>query len=116
MRYISTRGQAPVLSFEDVLLAGLARDGGLYLPETWPQFSPEKIASFAGLPFHTLAAEVIAPFAEGEISRAQIEGMAAEAYATFGHAAVAPLVQIAPNTFVLQLFHGPTLAFKDVAM
>lgn len=116
MRYISTRGQAPVLSFEDVLLAGLARDGGLYLPETWPRFAPDQIAGFAGLPFYKLAAEVIAPYAEGEISKAEIERMAAEAYSTFGHAAVTPLVQIDTNTFVLELFHGPTLAFKDVAM
>ncbi|MGL4242636.1 MAG: threonine synthase [Beijerinckiaceae bacterium] len=116
MRYISTRGEAPALSFCDAVLAGLARDGGLYLPETWPVLAPETIASFAGKPFHEVAVEVLKPFVDGEISDSELHAMAREAYAMFGHAAVTPLVQIAPNTFVLELFHGPTLAFKDVAM
>lgn len=116
MNYISTRGEAPLLGFEDVVLAGLARDGGLYVPETWPTLSPEKIASFAGMPFADVAAEVIAPFTGGAITRDELRAMAADAYSGFGHSAVTPLVQIGPNRFVLELFHGPTLAFKDVAM
>ncbi len=116
MRYISTRGLAPALGFEDVMLAGLARDGGLYVPETWPQVSRETIAGFAGRPFHEVAVDIIEPFAGGAIARADLAAMAKAAYATFGHPAVTPLVQIAPDTWVLELFHGPTLAFKDVAM
>jgi threonine synthase len=116
MRYISTRGTAPALSFCDAVLAGLARDGGLYLPEIWPVLSKEAIASLAGKPFHEVAVEVLKPFVDGEISDADLRSMARDAYATFGHPAVTPLQQIAPNTFVLELFHGPTLAFKDVAM
>lgn len=116
VNYISTRGRAPVLGFEDVLLAGLARDGGLYLPETWPQLPAETIASFAGRPFAEVATEVIHPFTGGALSRAQLQAMAHAAYGSFGHAATTPLVQIDPRTFVLELFHGPTLAFKDVAM
>ena len=116
MKYISTRGEAPVLSFEDVVLAGLARDGGLYLPETWPRMSPAEIAALAGRPFHEIATAVIAPFAAGSIDRAELADMAHDAYAAFGHPAVTPLVQVAPNRFILELFHGPTLAFKDVAM
>ncbi len=116
MQYVSTRGEAPVLGFEDVLLAGLARDGGLYVPQSWPQLSSETIAGLAGQPFHEVAATVIAPFLGGALSRDALREMAADAYAGFGHPATTPLVQIAPGTFVLELFHGPTLAFKDVAM
>jgi threonine synthase len=116
MRYISTRGEAPALSFSDAILAGLARDGGLYLPETWPVLSNETIASFAGRPFHEVAVEVLKPFVDGEIAEADLLAMARDAYASFGHPAVTPLQQIDRNTFVLELFHGPTLAFKDVAM
>ena len=116
MRYISTRGEAPVLGFEDAALAGLARDGGLYVPETWPTFSHDEIADLAGRPYHEVAVAVMAPFVGDAISREQLLAMAADAYASFGHAAVVPLVQIAPGRFVLELFHGPTLAFKDVAM
>ncbi|MEQ1647728.1 MAG: threonine synthase [Hyphomicrobiaceae bacterium] len=116
MRYVSTRGQAPTLGFEDVLLTGLARDGGLYLPQAWPTFSADKIAGFAGQPFDLVATDVVDALAGGAIPRDELARMAREAYATFGHAAVTPLVQIAPNRFVLELFHGPTLAFKDVAM
>jgi threonine synthase len=116
MRYISTRGEAPVLTFTEAILAGLARDGGLYLPERWPVLDAATIAGFAGRPFHEVAVEVLAPFTGGEIAPAALRRMAAEAYASFGHEAVTPLVQIAPDTFVLELFHGPTLAFKDVAM
>ena len=115
-RYISTRGEAPTLGFCDVMLTGLARDGGLYVPEVWPQLSPETIAGFFGRPYWEVAVEVIRPFVGGEISDADLGRMANEAYATFRHPAVVPLDQIGPNQFVLELFHGPTLAFKDVAM
>ena len=115
-RYISTRGEAPVLGFCDVMLAGLARDGGLYVPEVWPQLSAETIAGFFGRPYWEVAVDVIKPFTAGEISDADLGRMANEAYATFRHPAVVPLDQVGPNQFVLELFHGPTLAFKDVAM
>src|SRR5436309_3331877 len=115
-RYISTRGEAPVLGFCDVMLTGLARDGGLYVPEVWPQLSPEPIAGFFGKPYWEVAVDVIKPFAAGEISDAELGRMTNEAYATFRHPAVVPLSQTSPNQFMLELFHGPTLAFKDVAM
>ena len=116
MRYVSTRGEAPALNFVDVTLAGLARDGGLYVPETWPTLSPDAIAALAGRPYAEVAVEVIAPFVGDAISRADLSRMAHEAYGTFRHPAVTPLVQIADNNFVLELSHGPTLAFKDLAM
>lgn len=116
MKYISTRGEAPVLEFQDVLLQGLARDGGLYLPETWPTFDAATIAGFAGKPYADVALAVIRPFVGTSIKEADLKRMIDEAYAGFRHSAVTPLVQIAPNRFVLELFHGPTLAFKDVAM
>ena len=115
-RYISTRGEAPLLGFCEVMLTGLARDGGLYVPETWPQLSAETIASFFGRPYWEVAVDVIRPFTANEISDADLGCMANEAYATFRHPAVVPLKQMAPHLFVLELFHGPTLAFKDVAM
>jgi len=114
--YLSTRGEAPKLGFCDVMLTGLARDGGLYVPEIWPQLRPETIASFFGRPYWEVAVEVIKPFVAGDISDADLGRMTNEAYATFRHPAVVPLDQIGPNQFVLELFHGPTLAFKDVAM
>lgn len=116
MTYISTRGEATLPTFEEVLLAGLARDGGLFVPETWPAFTPERIASFAGKPFAEVAAEVMAPFVGASIGKAELAAMARDAYGRFGHPAVTPLVQIDRNRWVLELFHGPTLAFKDVAM
>jgi threonine synthase len=116
VKYISTRGTAPVLGFEDVLLTGLARDGGLYVPRTWPQQSHDQISKLAGRPYHDVAFEVMVPFVGGEVPDAELRKIMMEAYATFGHPAVAPLVQIAPNDWVLELFHGPTLAFKDIAM
>src|ERR1700712_5855536 len=115
-RYISTRGEAPALGFCDVMLAGLARDGGLYVPEAWPQLSPETIAGFFGRPYWEVAVDVIRPFVAGDIEDADLGRMANEAYATFRHPAVVPLDQVGPNQFLLELFHGPTLAFKDVAM
>jgi threonine synthase len=116
MRYVSTRGEAPVLGFSDALLAGLARDGGLYVPEEWPSFSAADIRAMRGLTYADLAVRVLEPFLGGEIDRKTFAGIAREAYASFRHEAVCPLVQIGHNRFVLELFHGPTLAFKDVAM
>lgn len=116
MRYISTRGEAPDLSFADALMAGLARDGGLYIPQSWPTFSKLSIASLAGRPFHEVAVEVLKPFVGEAIPAAVLGDCARAAYASFGHPAVTPLVQTGTNDFVLELFHGPTLAFKDVAM
>lgn len=116
MKYSSTRGEAPVLGFSDVLLQGLARDGGLYLPETWPAFDADTIASFAGKSYQHVALEVIRPFVGDAIPEAKLKAMIDEAYSGFRHPAVTPLVQTGSNTFLLELFHGPTLAFKDVAM
>lgn len=116
MRYVSTRGEAPVLSFSDALLAGLARDGGLYVPEAWPTLTPDQIAALAGKPYAAVAKAVIAPFVADALPERALDLMIADAYAGFRHPAVAPLVQVGPNRFVLELFHGPTLAFKDVAM
>ena len=116
MRYISTRGQAPALNFEDVLLAGLATDGGLYVPENLPRFTQEEIASWAGLPYYELAFRVMRPFVTGSIPDADFKKILEETYAAFSHAAVAPLRQLNGNEWVLELFHGPTLAFKDFAL
>ena len=116
MQYVSTRGEAPPLGFVDVTLAGLARDGGLYVPESWPKLSPQDIAGFAGRPYAEVAVEVIRPFVGNTISEVDLSRMAREAYGTFRHPAVVPLVQLGPGSFLLELFHGPTLAFKDVAM
>ena len=116
MQYVSTRGEAPPLGFIDVTLAGLARDGGLYVPETWPRLSPQTIAGFAGRPYAEVAVEVIRPFVGAAISEAELSKMATEAYGAFRHPAVAPLTQLNASSFLLELFHGPTLAFKDVAM
>ena len=116
MKYVSTRGSAPALGFADVLLAGLAEDGGLYVPETWPTLSAETFAGFAGRPYAEVAHAVIAPFVGGEIAEADLKAMCDGAYAGFRHPATAPLVQLAPGEWVLELFHGPTLAFKDFAM
>jgi threonine synthase len=116
VRYVSTRGEAPPLGFMDVTLAGLARDGGLYVPESWPRLSAETIASFAGKPYAEVAVEVIRPFVGDTISEAELSRLAREAYGTFRHPAVVPVAQFGAGTFLLELFHGPTLAFKDVAM
>ncbi|WP_027053462.1 threonine synthase [Mesorhizobium erdmanii] len=116
MQYVSTRGEAPALGFSDAVLAGLARDGGLYVPREWPRFSPSEIRAMRGLAYPDLAIRVLSPFLDGEIPAPVFERLVREAYATFRHEAVCPLVQTGPNTFVLELFHGPTLAFKDVAM
>ncbi len=116
LRYVSTRGQAPVLDFADVLLTGLAADGGLYVPETWPILSKSEIAALAGMSYAQAAERIMAPFVGASIEPQALKAMIADAYAQFRHPAVAPLVQIGPNDWILELFHGPTLAFKDVAM
>ena len=116
MLYISTRANAPALGFRDAILAGLARDGGLYLPQSWPVIASGKIRDFATMPYAEIAKEVLAPFTGDEIATADLSKMIDEAYATFRHPAVTPLVQTGPADWILELFHGPTLAFKDVAM
>jgi threonine synthase len=116
MRYLSTRGQAAPRDFEAVLLAGLAEDGGLFLPETWPELSPAAWRALRGLPYAELAARLIQPFAGPALGFEDLSRMTAAAYAGFGHPAVAPLVQLDARVFALELFHGPTLAFKDMAM
>jgi threonine synthase len=116
LRHISTRGEAPILGFAEVMLAGLARDGGLYVPEAWPQLDPAAIAGFAGRPYAEVAVEVMRPFVGDAIGETDLARMAREAYGDFRHPAVAPLTQLGANTFALELFHGPTLAFKDLAM
>jgi len=116
MKYISTRGKAPVLEFEDVLLTGLASDGGLYVPESLPFYSKEEIASWAGLSYTELAYKIIQPFVGKAIPENDLKKIIDETYSVFRHPAVTPLVQIGHNEWVLELFHGPTLAFKDVAL
>jgi threonine synthase len=116
MRYVSTRGEAPSLDFVDVMLAGLARDGGLYVPERWPVLDRASIEGFAGKPYAEVVVEVIRPFVGDGIAEADLARMTREAYGNFHHPAVAPLTELNPNLFVLELFHGPTLAFKDLAM
>jgi threonine synthase len=116
MKYVSTRGEAPELGFRDVILAGLARDGGLYVPEKWPQLTHEQITAMAGQSYAETAKTVLKPFVQGEIADDAFEAMVDAAYSSFRHEAVAPLVQLGSNHWVMELFHGPTLAFKDVAM
>ena len=116
MKFVSTRGEAPALPFEGVLLAALARDGGLYIPEAWPRLDPDAIAGLAGLDYADAAYRIMRPYLEGDPCLADLESVLEEAYGSFHHPAVAPLRQIAPNTFILELFYGPTLAFKDLAM
>ncbi|MBU6448921.1 MAG: threonine synthase [Rhodospirillales bacterium] len=116
MRYVSTRGQAPELDFAGVLLAGLAADGGLYMPAAWPRFSAAEMKALRGLPYPELAAKIIAPFAAGSIGEAELLEMCHRAYAGFVHKATTPLVQVDTNLYALELFHGPTLAFKDMAL
>ena len=116
MKYISTRGQAQALSFEEVVLTGLASDGGLYVPETIPTFSAEKIASFTGMSYQELAFEVMSPYVAGEIPDDDFKALIRQAYANFRHSAIAPLVQTAHQEWILELFQGPTLAFKDFAL
>ena len=114
MKYVSTRGQAPALDFADVLLAGPAVDGGLYVPESWPSLPADGPAT--PRPYPSLAADVVWPYVEGAFGRADFDAMVASAYATFAHPDVVPLVEVEPGLFLMELFHGPTLAFKDVAL
>ena len=116
MEYVSTRGSAPALDFEGVTLAGLASDGGLYLPREWPRFSEAEIAALAGLPYAELAVRVMLPFVAGSLTEARLRELCAEAYGRFAHAAVTPLRQLDERHWLLELFHGPTLAFKDVEL
>ena len=116
MQYISTRGNAEALSFEQAMMTGLARDGGLYVPDRVPTLTPAQIAAMAGQSYEDIAFTVMRPFIGDTFTDAQFKGLISQAYAGFGHAARAPLVQLAPNHFLLELFHGPTLAFKDFAM
>jgi threonine synthase len=116
VKYISTRGEAPSLGFCDALLAGLGRDGGLYVPAEWPTFTKKEIRAMRGKSYQDIAFTVLTPFIGGEIPQDKFRAMIDEAYATFRHPAIAPLVQTGPNAFIMELFHGSTLAFKDVAM
>ena len=116
MQYVSTRGSAPTLDFAGVTLAGLANDGGLYVPAEWPQFSRDEIASMRGLPYAELAARVMQPFVGDCLTPESLRGLTAKAYGRFAHAAVTPLTQLDERQWLLELFHGPTLAFKDVAL
>jgi len=116
VHYVSTRGAAPTHGFADALLAGLARDGGLYVPLSLPQASPDAIRALRGAPYPEAAARIMAPFIDDDFGPDEIKSLAAAAYTGFDHAAVAPLRQIDNNLFTLELFHGPTLAFKDFAM
>ena len=116
MRYVSTRGQAEHKDFAGVLLAGLASDGGLYMPQSWPVFSATQLRALRGLPYAELAARVIAPFAGDAIKFADLQAMCRRAYAGFHHPAIVPLVQLDSSVYALELFHGPTLAFKDLAL
>ncbi|MDQ2860054.1 MAG: threonine synthase [Pseudomonadota bacterium] len=116
MKFVSTRGAAPEVGFVDALLAGLAPDGGLYTPKLWPTLTPNEIAAFAAMPYARVAADILGRFAGEEVGTAILQNLCEEAYAGFTHPAVAPLRQLAPGRFLLELFHGPTLAFKDVAM
>ena len=116
MRYLSTRGIAPELNFDDVLITGLARDGGLYLPMDWPQFSSEDLRAFGSLSYPELAAKVMRPFLGDTITRDVFDNLVEATYREFTHPLVAPLKQFESNIWLMELFHGPTLAFKDYAM
>src|SRR5688572_31728 len=116
MDYVSTRGSAPALDFEGVTLAGLASDGGLYLPREWPRFSEHDIAVLAGLPYAELATRIMLPFVGNSLTEDKLRQLSTETYGRFAHAAVTPLRQLDERQWLLELFHGPTLAFKDVAL
>jgi len=116
MKYISTRGGCEPKSFEDVILTGLAPDGGLFVPEELPHFSKDEIASWAGLSYEELALKIMTPFVDGAIPQDDLKQLIDTSYATFRHGAIAPLIQTGHNEWILELFHGPTLAFKDFAL
>ena len=115
MKYISTRGGGQPKSFEEVILTGLAPDGGLYVPEQLPKFSAQEIASWSALSYQELALKIISPFVDGAIPEQDLEQLITKSYATFRHDDIAPLVKTGTNEWILELFHGPTLAFKDFA-
>jgi threonine synthase len=116
LRYVSTRGGVAPCSFEEALFAGLAGDGGLYLPERWPRLERDALAALQGAPYQEVAARVLAPFVGGDIREAELRELIARAYGGFDHVAIAPLRQLGPNEWLLELFHGSTLAFKDIAL
>lgn len=116
MKYISTRGQAPVLDFDDVLLSGLARDGGLYVPDIWPVFKNTEIKKISSLPYNELALKIIKPFVGNSIETGKLTEIINKSYSRFTSADIAPLKEIGKNEYLLELFHGPTLAFKDIAL
>jgi threonine synthase len=116
MRYVSTRGDAPVLNFEEVTLAGLARDGGLYVPDHWPTFTAADIAALKGLSYVETALRICRPFVGDALGEDELRRLLTQAYGSFAHAAVTPLKQLDAQHWLLELFHGPTLAFKDVAL
>jgi threonine synthase len=116
MQFVSTRGGAAVPGFSDAVLAGLASDGGLYVPEHWPKVTPAEIAAYANRPYAEVAFDIIRRFVDGDIADAELKQIIDDAYATFRHPSVTPILELEPGHFVLELFHGPTLAFKDVAM
>ncbi|WP_374443432.1 threonine synthase [Stella sp.] len=116
MRYVSTRGAAPALAFDDVLLAGLARDGGLYVPEEWPALTADDLRSFARCDYAETTTRILSPFVDGAIAEDDLAAIVADAYRGFAHAAVVPLKQLGANQWLMELFHGPTLAFKDLAL
>lgn len=116
MQYHSTRGHAPILNFEEVVLTGLAADGGLYLPVSLPRFTAAELDALATLPYTELALRIMLPFCEGTLSEAELHAIIMESYKPFRHAAIAPLVQIGSHDWIMELFHGPTLAFKDFAL
>jgi threonine synthase len=116
MKYVSTRGSAPTLDFEGATLAGLASDGGLYVPQSWPTLSRDVIAGLAGKSYVETAVTVMLPFVAGSLTEDELRGLCTQAYGNFAHDAVTPLVQLDHQHWLLELFHGPTLAFKDVAL
>lgn len=116
MKYISTRGQAPAANFEDVLTAGLAPDGGLYMPQRWPSISKDQIAGFRGAPYAEIASQILTGFVGDTFDQARLKAITQDVYGAFHHDDVAPLQQVGDEDWILELFHGPTLAFKDFAM
>jgi len=116
LKYLSTRGQSPAQNFQQVLLTGLAPDGGLYVPDKLPQFSVKQIRDLKGLSYPDLAMEIITPFIDGEIEEKELGRIITSSYANFNHPKVAPLSQLGENEWILELYHGPTLAFKDFAL
>lgn len=116
MKYVSTRGKSPALNFEEAMLTGLAPDGGLYVPDNIPTFTEQEIAQMAGMSYQDLAFKIMKPFVAGDIPDKDLEALIADSYADFRHGAIAPLTQLENNLWILELFHGPTLAFKDFAL